>query len=71
MGGPQAWQAVETLLGGLQKTKKGKAKRMRKGQSRLQTDGTMASTSAEENANNRPSRSIFSRSTGALHSHAE
>ena len=43
MGGPQAWQAVKKLLQGLQKTKRGKAKRMRK------ADGTM-STSAEEDA---------------------
>ena len=43
MRGPQAWQAVKKLLQGLQKTKKGKTKRMRK------ACGTM-STSAEEDA---------------------
>ena len=43
MGGAQAWQAVKKLLGGLQKTKKGKSKRMR------DVHGTM-STSAEGDA---------------------
>jgi hypothetical protein len=41
MGGPQAWQAVKKLPGGLQRTKKGKKKRMRA------ANGKMI-TSAEE-----------------------